>query len=203
LYGFFRIKGAWLGRTKGTAMADLLDKKTAAETRTPTAPEKQRLDLRPKLEKPPAPKIYRWIQWMALFVVAAAAAVLAAVLLGGSDEDAVTAPGGQEAEHGQYTQAVLVDRPAAAVAGFVGTNPPNLDPDPAAPEHGDFTPALQVDRTGAASGAFVGTSPPNFDPDPTYPEHGAFTGAVLVDRTGATTQAFVGTNIPDLDPDGG
>lgn len=182
-------------------MADLLDKKLAAETKAPSAPDKQRLDLRPKLEKPPAPKIHRWIQWMALFVVAAAAAVLGAVLLGGSDDNVGTGPVGQEAEHGPYTQAIVVDRSAAVVAGYVGTDPPDLDPDPPAPEHGDFTPALNIDRTGAASGAFVGTSPPDLDPDPVYPEHGAFTRAVVIDRTGATTEIFVGIAAPDLDPD--
>ncbi len=151
-------------------MADLLDKKLKAETKAPTAPEKQRLDLRPKLEKAPAPRIYRWIQWMALFVIMAVAAVMAAVFLGGSDEEVVTGPVGREAEHGQYTQAVLVDRTAVALPIFVGTDPPNLDPDPAYAEHGEFTPAVLVDRTAVALPIFVGTDPPDLDPNGPYPE---------------------------------
>jgi hypothetical protein len=152
-------------------MADLLDKKTGTETRAPTTPEKQRLDLRPKLEKPPAPRIYRWIQWMALFVIMAVAAVLAAVLLGGGSEEVVAGPVGQEAEHGQYTRAVLVDRTAAALPIFVGTSPPNLDLDLYV-EHGQFTPMAIRDMTGVQlPRGFVGTDPPDLYPvEPGVPD---------------------------------
>jgi hypothetical protein len=136
-------------------MADLLDKKTAAETRAPTAPDKQRLDLRPKLHKPPAPKIYRWIQWMALFVVAAVAAVLAALLLTGGDEGLTAAPFDPGTEHGGYTALAVRDLTNVDLPRFVGSDA-YLDPDYPSPEHGAFTTLAIRDITNAELPRFVG-----------------------------------------------
>ena len=124
-------------------MADLLDKKPVEHT-TPVAPEKQRIDLRPRLRRPPAPRIYRWIQWMALFVVLVAAAVTAAILLRGDEEVAAYDRG---AEHGEYTALAVRDLSGVDLESrFAG-----LDPifDPAVvPEHGEFTVMVYRDLTG-------------------------------------------------------
>ena len=148
-------------------MADLLDKKTGAETKTPPAPEKQRLDLRPELRRPPAPKIHRWIQWMALFVVAAVAAVLAAVFLGGGGDEELAAAYDRGAEHGEYTAMAVRDMTNVDLPRFVGGDA-NLDPDYPAVEHGEFTAMAVRDMTNADLPRFVGGDA-NLDPDVPYP----------------------------------
>ena len=141
-------------------MADLLDKKPGVEHKTPVAPEKQRLDLRPRLRRPPAPRINRWIQWMALFVVMAVGAVVAVVLMNG-DEEATAYDRG--AEHGAYTALAVRDLSGVDLtARFAG-----LDPifDPAVvPEHGEFTAMVYRDLTGVSFDRFAALDA-NLDPD--------------------------------------
>ena len=141
-------------------MADLLDKKNAAGTKAPSSPDKQRLDLRPQLKAPPAPRIRRWIQWMAVFVVLAAAAAVATVLLTGGDETTTAYDRG--AEHGPYT--ALAARDLTGVD--LGSRLAGLDPvfDPAVvPEHGAFTAMVYRDLT-AGVNRFTGLDA-NLDPD--------------------------------------
>jgi len=139
-------------------MADLLDKK-AAGTKAPAAPDKQRLDLRPRLKAPPAPRIRRWIQWMAVVVVVAAAAAVATVLIRGGGETTTAYDRG--AEHGPYTALAVRD-----VSGVdMGSRLAGLDPvfDPAVvPEHGAFTAMVYRDLTGV--NRFAGLDA-NLDPN--------------------------------------
>ena len=139
-------------------MAELLDKK---DLKTPTAPEKQRLDLRPQLKRPPAPRIYRWIQWMAMFAVLAIGAVMAAILL--NDGGGVAEAYDRGAEHGDHTPLVVRDLSGVDLASRYAGLDPVFDPNPV-PEHAAFTlmpatwsPAPTVSR-------FVGADA-NLDPD--------------------------------------
>ena len=139
-------------------MADLLEKK---DLKTPTAPEKQRVDLRPKLKRPPAPRIYRWIQWMAVFAVLALGAVMAAILLndGGQETAAYDRPD----EHGEFTPLVVRDLSGVDLsARFAGLDA-NFDPNPV-PEHAAFTPMPVTWSPAPTVSRFVGTDA-NLDPD--------------------------------------
>ncbi len=52
------------------------------------------------------------------------------------------------------------------LSGFVGSDPPNLDPDEVwAPEHGEFTDPFIRDTSGQSRSGFVGSDPPDLDPD--------------------------------------
>lgn len=141
-------------------MADIQERK---DLKTPVAPEKQRLDLRPRLERPPAPRIYRWIQWMAVFAVLALGAVMAVILLRGDGE--VTAAYDRGAEHGDHTPLVVRDLSGVDLSSRYAGLDPIFDPNPV-PEHGAFTlmvpswaPVPTVER-------FAGLDA-NLDPDVT------------------------------------
>ncbi len=138
-------------------MADLLDKKTSAGTKTPTAPEKQRLDLRPQLKAPPAPRIRRWIQWMAAFVVLAAAAALATVW-----GDGATTAYDRGAEHGPYTALAVRDLTGVDLGSRLAGLDPVFDP-AVVPEHGAFTAMVYRDVT-AGVNRFTGLDA-NLDPN--------------------------------------
>ena len=140
-------------------MADLLDKKPSAGTKAPTAPDKQRLDLRPQLKTPPAPRIRRWIQWMAVFVVLAAAAAMATVLLTGGDETTTAYDRG--AEHGPYTALAVRDLTGVDLGSRLAGLDPVFDP-AVVPEHGAFTAMVYRDITGV--NRFTGLDA-NLDPN--------------------------------------
>lgn len=106
--------------SEGQNMADMLEKNRRTETKAPTAPVKHRVHLRPRLGEPPAPRIHRWIQWMALFVVAAVAAVLAAVLLAESDEGPTAQPYDRGAEHGEFSLLAVRDLTGVELSRFAG-----------------------------------------------------------------------------------
>jgi hypothetical protein len=141
-------------------MADLLDKKPGVEHKTPVAPEKQRLDLRPRLRRPPAPRINRWIQWMALFVVMAVGAVAAVVLMNGDEE--VTAYD-RGAEHGAYTALAVRDLSGVDLTSRYAGLDPIFDP-AVVPEHGEFTAMAFRDLTGVTFDRFAALDA-NLDPD--------------------------------------
>ena len=125
-------------------MADLLDKKMPTEAKAPAAPEKQRLDLRPELKAPPAPRIRRWIQWMAVVVVLAGAAAVAAVLLTRSGDNTTAYDRG--AEHGPYTALAVRDLTGVDLGSRLAGLDAAFDP-AVVPEHGAFTAMVYRDFT--------------------------------------------------------
>ena len=141
-------------------MAEILEKK---DTKTPVAPEKQRLDLRPQLKRPPTPRIYRWIQWMAVFAVLALGATMAVILLDGGDEEIAATAYDRGAEHGEYTVMAVRDLSGVDLSSRYAGLDAGLDPDVIL-EHGAFTvmpptwaPVQTVER-------FAGLDA-NLDPD--------------------------------------
>lgn len=141
-------------------MADLIDKKPEVEPKTRVAPEKQRLDLRPRLRRPAAPRINRWIQWMALFVVMAVAAVVAAVVMNGDEEVAAYDRG---AEHGAYTVLAVRDMSGVDLSSrYAGLDP--IFDQAVVPEHGQFTAMAYRDLTGVTFDRFAALDA-NLDPD--------------------------------------
>jgi hypothetical protein len=139
-------------------MAELAEKK---DVKTPVAPDKQRLDLRPRLKRPPAPRIYRWIQWMAVLAVLALGAVMAVVLL--SDDGEVTAAYDRGAEHGDHTPLVVRDLSGVDLSSRYAGLDANFDPNPV-PEHGSFTPMVFRNLTGVTIERMAGLDA-NLDPD--------------------------------------
>ncbi len=67
-------------------------------------------------------------------------------------------------EHGEFTQPFVRDTSQQNYSGFVGSNPPNLDPDVLV-EHGEFTKPFVRDTSQQNYSGFVGSNPPNLDPD--------------------------------------
>lgn len=115
-------------------MPDLLERR---KHETPVAPDKRRLDLRPGLRRPPVPRIYRWIQWMAVFAALTLGTILAIVVLGGDGE---TSPAyDRAAEHGDHTPLVVRDLAGIDLQSRFAGLDPIFDPNPVA-EHGAFTP---------------------------------------------------------------
>ena len=178
-------------------MSDLLKRDRAKVGTTKSLP-----DLRPprapipKYEKPRPTRLFRWIEWMALVVGIIAAGVLAIWLGGRGGDEAVVAP-----EHGAFTQPFIRDTSGQNLPRFVGTDPPNLDPDVYV-EHGPFTDPFIRDTSQQNLSGFVGSDPPNLDPDEVWaPEHGEFTDPFIRDTSGQSRSGFVGSHPPDLDPD--
>lgn len=111
-------------------MTDLLDRR---DRRTKPPRDKETRQVKPDLEHPPAPRIHRWIQWMALFVVLAVGAVIAATVMGDGNETTAYEP-----EHGEFTALAVRDLSGVDLdARFAGLDP-IFDP-VTAPEHGSFT----------------------------------------------------------------
>ena len=67
-------------------------------------------------------------------------------------------------EHGEFTLPFVRDTSQQHRSGFVGSNPPNLDPDVIV-EHGEFTQPFVRDTSQQNYSGFVGSDPPDLDPD--------------------------------------
>ncbi len=67
-------------------------------------------------------------------------------------------------EHGEFTQPFVRDTSQQNYPRFVGSNPPNLDPDVFV-EHGEFTKPFVRDTSQQNYSGFVGSDPPDLDPD--------------------------------------